>query len=329
MAPTFFWPTAVRGLPGAGAWRVCGSSHILHLHLPATPDPRDVGRPQQRPVQDGSMPWEMYTAGRYPGYYLRYLQERNIMPGDQVRGRGAACRRRIDLSGGKPLPDPVRLPTFRPIRPTRRGNGSFGATRWISTSSDISGTSRNPFLGSQRVRRADRSHGTASGAPTEYYRKYRLPMIITENGLGAADVLSADGQVHDPGRIAYLSHINCQRGRHRGRGGALRILSLVRHGPFGFPPGLPKALRPDLCEPRRPGAAGPAQDSQGQLSLLVSKCNPQQRAVNDGRNHALSEHTKRSDSAFLPILQKWSSGPEPDAPFRHRMNYRISRRGES
>ena len=43
----------------------------------------------------------------------------------------------------------------------------------------------------------------------EYYRKYRLPMIITENGLGAADVLSADGQVHDPGRIAYLkSHIN-------------------------------------------------------------------------------------------------------------------------
>ena len=42
----------------------------------------------------------------------------------------------------------------------------------------------------------------------EYYRKYRLPILITENGLGAADSLGEDGQVHDPYRIDYLrSHI--------------------------------------------------------------------------------------------------------------------------
>lgn len=42
----------------------------------------------------------------------------------------------------------------------------------------------------------------------EYYQRYRLPMIITENGLGAADILTEDGKIHDQYRIDYLrSHI--------------------------------------------------------------------------------------------------------------------------
>lgn len=36
------------------------------------------------------------------------------------------------------------------------------------------------------------------------YDRYHLPMIITENGLGAKDTLTADGKVHDDYRIAYL-----------------------------------------------------------------------------------------------------------------------------
>ena len=38
----------------------------------------------------------------------------------------------------------------------------------------------------------------------EVYSRYRLPILITENGLGAYDKLEADGSVHDPYRIAYL-----------------------------------------------------------------------------------------------------------------------------
>ncbi len=34
--------------------------------------------------------------------------------------------------------------------------------------------------------------------------RYGLPILITENGLGARDELTADGQVHDPYRIDYL-----------------------------------------------------------------------------------------------------------------------------
>lgn len=42
----------------------------------------------------------------------------------------------------------------------------------------------------------------------EMYSRYHLPMIVTENGLGAYDKLTEDGKVHDPYRIAYLrAHI--------------------------------------------------------------------------------------------------------------------------
>lgn len=36
------------------------------------------------------------------------------------------------------------------------------------------------------------------------YRKYGLPIIITENGLGAVDEVSKDGKIHDDYRIEYL-----------------------------------------------------------------------------------------------------------------------------
>ncbi len=42
----------------------------------------------------------------------------------------------------------------------------------------------------------------------EVYSRYRLPIVITENGLGAYDTLTEDGRVHDQYRINYLrAHI--------------------------------------------------------------------------------------------------------------------------
>lgn len=38
----------------------------------------------------------------------------------------------------------------------------------------------------------------------EIYSRYRLPLIVTENGLGAYDKLTEDGKIHDPYRIEYL-----------------------------------------------------------------------------------------------------------------------------
>ncbi len=39
----------------------------------------------------------------------------------------------------------------------------------------------------------------------DYWARYRLPLIITENGLGTADTLTEDGKIHDDYRIDYIS----------------------------------------------------------------------------------------------------------------------------
>ena len=41
------------------------------------------------------------------------------------------------------------------------------------------------------------------------YRRYKKPIVVAENGLGAIDTLENNGVVHDPYRISYLkSHLN-------------------------------------------------------------------------------------------------------------------------
>ena len=47
----------------------------------------------------------------------------------------------------------------------------------------------------------------------QLYERYQLPLLITENGCGAADVLQADGTIHDDYRIDYLRRhiLACRR----------------------------------------------------------------------------------------------------------------------
>lgn len=39
----------------------------------------------------------------------------------------------------------------------------------------------------------------------DYYHRYQLPILITENGMGARDTLKEDGTVNDDYRIKYLA----------------------------------------------------------------------------------------------------------------------------
>ncbi|WP_282708421.1 6-phospho-beta-glucosidase [Ligilactobacillus sp. Marseille-Q7487] len=44
------------------------------------------------------------------------------------------------------------------------------------------------------------------------YERYQKPLFIVENGFGAVDQLEADGSIHDPGRIDYLTkHIQAMQ----------------------------------------------------------------------------------------------------------------------
>ena len=47
----------------------------------------------------------------------------------------------------------------------------------------------------------------------ELYGRYRLPLMVVENGLGAVDMVEADGSIHDDYRIDYLrAHIEAMKG---------------------------------------------------------------------------------------------------------------------
>ena len=41
--------------------------------------------------------------------------------------------------------------------------------------------------------------------PRFLQERYKLPVVITENGLASMDWVHADGKVHDPGRIDFLT----------------------------------------------------------------------------------------------------------------------------
>ena len=46
----------------------------------------------------------------------------------------------------------------------------------------------------------------------DLYNRYNKPLMITENGLGAYDVLTEDGKIHDDYRIDYLrGHIQAMK----------------------------------------------------------------------------------------------------------------------
>ena len=49
--------------------------------------------------------------------------------------------------------------------------------------------------------------------PKFLYERYKKPIIITENGMSAHDVVSLDGKVHDPNRIDFLHRYLLELGR--------------------------------------------------------------------------------------------------------------------
>lgn len=50
------------------------------------------------------------------------------------------------------------------------------------------------------------------------YERYKLPILITENGLAANDIVSVDGKVHDPWRTDFLRRYLRQLGRAMAEG---------------------------------------------------------------------------------------------------------------
>lgn len=177
---------------------------------PLTNKPEDVWAAKMNDYFKTEYCLEMHATGRYPGYYLRYLQERGCMPtmeeGDElilstakmdyiaVNYYRTLCVSYLPADGDHPVGERA----FRGNEVDFDQYGYFRDEKNTNLIASDYGAQIDP-MGLRIVL-------------NEYYRKYRVPLIITENGLGTADVLTEEGRVHDDYRIAYLrDHIKaCQ-----------------------------------------------------------------------------------------------------------------------
>ncbi len=173
---------------------------------PLTNKPEDVWAAKMNDWFKTNYCLEMHTNGEYPGYYLRYLKERNIVPIMEESDTTILKNAKIDYIAlnyyrtlcASYLPvdeqNPIGSRVFRGNVVDFDQYGYFRDEKNENLTASEYGAQIDP-MGLRIVL-------------NDYYRRYHLPLIITENGLGTADVLTDDEKVHDQYRIDYIkAHI--------------------------------------------------------------------------------------------------------------------------
>ncbi len=145
---------------------------------------------------------DIHFTGEYPGYYLRYLKHRNIVPVMEEGDKELLKSAKMDY---------IALNYYRTLCAAY-----LPADEEHPEGSRVCRTNEVDFdqYGYFRDEKNTNLPASEYGAQidpmglrivlNEYYQRYRLPLIVTENGLGTADILTEDKKVHDDYRIAYL-----------------------------------------------------------------------------------------------------------------------------
>lgn len=169
---------------------------------PLTNKPEDVWAAKMNDWFKTEYCLEMHMTGEYPGYYMRYLKERDIVPVMLEEDKEILKNAKMDY---------IAVNYYRTL-----------CASYLKEEEDHPKGER-AFRGNEvdfdqygyfRDERNENLAASAYGAQidpmglrivlNEYYRKYRVPLIITENGLGAVDVLTEDEKIHDDYRIDYI-----------------------------------------------------------------------------------------------------------------------------
>ena len=177
---------------------------------PLTNKPEDVWSAKMNDAMKTVYCLDMHYYGQYPGYYMRYLEERNIAPEMLPEDKEI-------LSHGRP--DYLAVNYYRTLCTSYlpetedhpKGSRVF---RGNEVDFDQYGYCRDEV--NKNLTRSEYGATIDSNGLrivlNDYYARYHLPIIITENGLGVPDELTPDGRVHDDYRIDYLrKHIEACR----------------------------------------------------------------------------------------------------------------------
>lgn len=169
---------------------------------PLTNKPEDVWSAKMNDWFKTNYCLDMYVYGEYPGYYMRYLKERNIVPHMEEEDRKILKDAKMDFLGvnyyrtlcSSYLPADEEHPIGSRVY---RGNevdfDQYGYCR-DEKNTNLYASEYGAQIDPMGLRIV----------LNDYYQRYRLPIIIMENGLGAVDVLTEDGKVHDEYRIDYI-----------------------------------------------------------------------------------------------------------------------------
>ncbi|MCC0782162.1 glycoside hydrolase family 1 protein [Clostridioides sp. ES-S-0108-01] len=180
-----------------------GAAVSSSVTYPLTSRPEDVYAARMNDNFKVYYMLDMHHYGKYPGYYMNYLEKRNIIPHMEDGDKEILKKSKMDFIAvnyyrtncAEALPEDSQHPFG-----LREGTVDFSMYGLFKMS-------MNPNLKASEYGAAIDPSGLRV-ALNEYWQRYHLPVIITENGLGAKDVLE-DGKIHDDYRIDYLrSHIN-------------------------------------------------------------------------------------------------------------------------
>lgn len=174
------------------------------MTYPSSNKPIDVWAAKMNDNLKTNYALDMYCYGDYPGYYKKYLHQCGIFPITEV-GDDAILK--------EAKPDFIAVNYYRTLVASylpADDNNPFG-TKENDIDFSLYGyfkIEKNPNLVASEYGAQIDPMGLRL-VLNEYYRQYHLPLIITENGLGSADILTEDSKVHDDYRIDYLKqHIS-------------------------------------------------------------------------------------------------------------------------
>lgn len=169
---------------------------------PYSNKPEDVWAARQNNLFKTDYCLDMHYYGEYPGYYMAYLKEQDIVPKTEEGDAELLKSAKMDF---------IALNYYRTL-----------TARYLPADEDHpKGLREEGFnevdynmYGYWKIEKNTNLAATEYGAQidpiglrivlNEYYGRYHLPLIITENGLGTADVLTEDGKIHDDYRIDYM-----------------------------------------------------------------------------------------------------------------------------
>ncbi len=174
---------------------------------PLTNKPEDVWAARMNNQFKTDYCLDFHFNGAYPGYYVTYLKEQDLIPVTHEGDEEILKRAKMDF---------IALNYYRTL-----------TARYLPADKDhpkgqrIEGFNEVDYdlYGYWKIEKNTNLAASEYGAQidpiglrivlNEYWNRYHLPLFITENGLGTADELTPDNKVHDDYRISYMrDHIS-------------------------------------------------------------------------------------------------------------------------